>query len=132
MQDTLILRPSMDDTARLQPFVAQAAERAGIDSREAKRLRLAVEEAVANVVNYGQASAITLRTAMEPDRLVLTIDDDGVPFDPTQGSQTDLSVSPDERPPGGMGIILMHQMADSLSYERIDGHNILKIEKWRS
>lgn len=129
MQNTLILKPSMRDTTRLQPFVAQAAEGAGIGGREARRLRLAVEEAVANVINYGQATAITLYAEVEAGRLVLTIDDDGVPFDPTQGSQTDLSVPADQRPPGGMGIILMHQMTDALSYQRIDGHNVLRMEK---
>lgn len=129
MQNPLILKPSMEETLQLQPFVAQAAEAAGIDKREAGRLRLAVEEAVANVINYSQATAITLRTAVEPDRLVLTIDDDGQPFDPTEGSTTDLTVPADQRPPGGMGIVLMQQMADGLSYRRINGHNILRIEK---
>ena len=98
MQDPLILTPTMDDTARLQPFVVQAAEDAGIDSREAKRLLLAVEEAVANVISYGQATAITLRAAEAADRLVLTIDDDGLPFDPTRGSATDLTVPPRPAP----------------------------------
>lgn len=129
MQNPLILKPSMEETLQLQPFVAQAAEAAGIDKREAGRLRLAVEEAVANVINYSQATAITLRTAVEPDRLVLTIDDDGQPFDPTEGSATDLTVPADQRPPGGMGIVLMQQMADGLSYRRVNGHNILRIEK---
>lgn len=129
MQNPLILKPSMEETLQLQPFVAQAAEAAGIDNREAGRLRLAVEEAVANVINYSQATAITLRTAVEPGRLVLTIDDDGQPFDPTEGSTTDLTVPADQRPPGGMGIVLMQQMADGLSYRRVNGHNILRIEK---
>ena len=129
MEEPLILKPSMADTSRLQPFVDEAAEAAGISTRECKRLRLAVEEAVANVINYGHATAITISMAVEEDRLVLTIDDDGQPFDPTQGSQTDLTVPPDERPPGGMGIILMHSMTDALSYQRREGHNILRIEK---
>ncbi len=129
MQNILILKSSMDETAHLQPFVAQAAEAAGVDVREAKRLRLAVDEAVANIINYGQATAITLHASVDDDGLVLIIDDDGLPFDPTQGSQTDLGVPPDKRPPGGMGIILMHQMTDSLSYQRVDGHNILRMVK---
>lgn len=129
MQNILTLKPSMDEMAHLQPFVAQAAEAAGFDAKEAKRLRLAVDEAVANVINYGQASAITLRVELEADGLMLTIDDDGLPFDPTQGPQTDLSVPPDERPPGGMGIILMRQMTDSLSYRRVGEHNILRMGK---
>lgn len=132
MQYSLILKPAILDTARLQPFIAQAAEAAGIGDTEANRLRLAVEEAVANVINYGQASAITLLVALEADRLVLTIEDDGLPFDPTQGSSTDLSVPADQRPPGGLGIILMQRMSDSLSYLRIDGRNVLRIEKKRN
>lgn len=65
MQNLLELKPTMDDIERLQPFVAQTAEKAGIVGREAKRLRLAVEEAVANVINYGQATVITLRAATD-------------------------------------------------------------------
>ena len=72
---------------------------------------------------------VTLHVAEEDNRLVLTIDDDGQPFDPTADSPTDFSVSPDERPPGGLGIMLLHQMTDGLSYQRTDGHNILTIIK---
>lgn len=129
MQNQLILKPVMTDTALLPSFVDEAAGAAGISERETKRLLLAVEETVANVINYGQATVITLRAAEATDRLVLTIDDNGQPFDPTQGSQTDLSVPADQRPPGGMGIILMHTMSDALGYQRVNGHNILKIEK---
>ena len=132
MQNPLILKPAMEDSGRLQPFVAEAAEAAGISEKEALRLRLAVEEAVANVINYGEATNITLSMSVDEERLVLTLVDDGVPFDPTQGSQTDLSVPPDERPPGGMGIILMHQMTDGLSYQRAGGHNVLTIKKLRN
>jgi anti-sigma regulatory factor (Ser/Thr protein kinase) len=64
--------------------------------------------------------------------LLLTIDDDGIPFDPTQTSVTDLSVPADQRPPGGMGIILLHQMTDGLAYQRVNGHNILTIKKKRT
>jgi anti-sigma regulatory factor (Ser/Thr protein kinase) len=60
--------------------------------------------------------------------LLLTIDDDGKPFDPTAASPTDFSVPADQRPSGGLGIMFLHQMADGLEYQRIDGHNILRIE----
>ncbi len=76
MQNPLILKPSMTDTLLLPPFVDEAAEAAGISDLERKRLLLAVEEAVANVINYGQATEITLRAAEKADRLVLIIDDD--------------------------------------------------------
>ncbi len=128
-QEELSISSSMDDIGKLKPFIAQVTAQAGIGDREAKRLRLAVEEAVANIINHGQATAITLQAAIDEQGITLTIDDDGQPFDPTAESPTDLSVPADERPPGGLGIMLIHQMADALDYQRIDGHNVLKIIK---
>ena len=125
----LSMRSSMEDIASLTPFISEATEQAGMEEKEAKRIRLAVEEAVANVINHGEATNINLNTSVENDMLVFTINDDGLPFDPTQASATDLSVPPDQRPPGGMGIILLHQMTDGLAYQRIDGHNILTMKK---
>ena len=90
---------------------------------------LAVEEVVANVINYSGATGITVRAKVENGQLALTIEDDGKPFDPTQGSTTDLSLLPDQRPPGGLGLIFLHQMVDELAYQYTDGHNILTIIK---
>lgn len=125
----LTLRATMDEIGYLQPYVEQMAQEVGIGSKEMKRLRLVIEEAVANVINYAQASAITLCSVLADGQLLVTIDDDGIPFDPTKGSSTDLSVPPDQRPPGGMGIILMQKMTDGLTYRRTDGHNILTLIK---
>ena len=129
VEGELSMSSSMDDIDRLEPFIAHVAEQAGISEREAKRLRLAVEEAVANIINHGQATTIKLQAMTDDSRLVLTIDDDGQPFDPTADSATDFSVPADERPPGGLGIMFLHQMTDGLEYQRLDGHNILKIVK---
>ena len=120
---------SMDDIGALEPFISQAAQQAGLEDRETKRLRLAVEETVANVINHGQATAITLQASVEDNQLVLTIDDDGQPFDPTAESTTDFSVPADQRPPGGLGIMYLHKMTDGLDYQRVDGHNRLRILK---
>ena len=125
------MRASMDDIACIEPFIAHVAKEAGMEGREAKRLRLAVEEAVANIINHGQATTIKLQATTDDNRLVLTIDDDGQPFDPTADSATDFSVPADQRPPGGLGIMFLHEMTDGLEYQRIDEHNVLKIIKKR-
>jgi len=125
----LSITASMDDIGQLKPFIDNVAQQADIDTKEAKRLRLAVEEAVANVINYGQATTIRLQATTNDNQLVLTIDDDGQPFDPTADSATDFSVPADERPSGGLGIMFLHEMTDGLEYQRIDGHNILRIRK---
>lgn len=128
-QVALTMRATMDDIHQLKPYIEGVTNQAGIDVKETKRLRLAVEEAVANIVNYSSATQITLQSRVGEGQLLLTIDDDGQPFDPTIGHTTDLSIPPDERPPGGLGIMLLHKMTDSLSYQRTQGHNILTIVK---
>ncbi len=89
-----------------------------------------MEEAVVNVINHGQATTITLHTSVEGNQLVVTLDDDGLPFDPTADSPTDFSVPADQRPPGGLGIMYLHEMSDGLAYHRTDGHNVLEIIKF--
>ena len=125
----LSMTASMDEMSRIEPFVARVARQAGIEGREVKRLRLAVEEAVANIINHGQATTIELQATADDQQLVLTIDDDGQPFDPTAESPTDFTMSADERPPGGLGIMFLHQMTDGLEYQRLNGHNVLRIIK---
>ena len=125
----LSMSASMDDIGALEPFISHAAQKAGLEYRETKQLRLAVEEAVANIINHGQSTAITLQASVKDNHLLLTIDDDGQPFDPTVDSTTDFSVPADQRPPGGLGIMYLHKMTDGLDYQRVDGHNILKIIK---
>ena len=148
----LSMSASMDDIGALEPFIAHVSQQTGLEDRESKRLRLAVEEAVANVINHGQATTITLQASVEDSsaflppfgskrpeverplgssesQLVLTIDDDGLPFDPTADSPTDFSVPADQRPPGGLGIKFLHEMTDGLTYQRVEDHNILTIIK---
>lgn len=126
---TLNLKPLSGEIDRLKPYIVDVATKAGIDTKETKRLRAAVEEAVTNVVNYGQATFITLQAEKTDGRLKITIEDDGQPFDPTQDSPTDLSIPTDQRPPGGMGILMIQRMTDGQSYQRTDGHNILTLYK---
>ena len=125
----LCMRAVMDEIDRLKPFVLGVASQAGVDPKETKRIRGAVEEAVANVIHYGQATTITIQARKDDGQLIITIDDDGLPFDPTQGSATDLSIPANQRPPGGMGILMLQRMTDGLSYQRTDGHNILTLIK---
>lgn len=125
----LSLSVSMDEIDRLKPFITDAATQAGIVGKEVKRLRAAVEEAVANVINYSGATVVTLQAEQANGQFIVTIDDDGSPFDPTQHTATDLSIPADQRPPGGMGIIMIKRMTDRQSYQRSEGHNILKLFK---
>ena len=98
------------------------------------KIRLSVEEAVENVVRYAYEGGIgwlEAGTSLDKDSLVLTIElrDAGVPFNPLEHEDPDITLSAAEREVGGLGIFLCKQMMDSLSYRYEDGNNILTMTK---
>ena len=125
------MRADMDDIEQIDQFIAEASQQAQFSTKETKQMRLAIEEAVANVVNYSQATYVNLDASVNDRQMKVTITDDGIPFDATADSTTDLSLSPDQRPPGGLGIMLLHRMTDMLEYKRTDNCNVLTIVKKR-
>ena len=92
-------------------------------------LRLAVEEAVTNVIHHAHASCIHLESEVRDGMLHVTLTDDGRPFDPTLAPDVDTSVPADKRVEGGLGILFMRHMSEALSYHREAGNNVLTIKK---
>ena len=127
--DTMKLDVSIDEMPRVSDFVISQAKRSGMDNKGISELRLVVEEAVANVVNYSGASDIMLGATKQKGRLSMTLSDNGIPFDPTKVPSPDLTVPGEERPIGGLGIHFMREMSDGLTYRREADKNILTIYK---
>ena len=59
----------------------------------------------------------------------MTVSDAGIPYDPLQQEDPDVSLEADERQIGGLGIYLVKQLMDEVSYEYRGGMNILRIRK---
>ena len=123
---------------RLAEFIDQVCEAAGIDMATTMQLNLAVEEAVVNSMNYayapGTEGKVEVSAHVGGDILSIVIADHGIPFDPTTLAEVDTTLPAEERPIGGLGIHLVRQLMDSVSYQRSgDGRNILTItKKWKA
>ncbi len=96
-------------------------------------LNLLIEEAFTNIVYYAYQDAenheIELVFEKHQDRLIIRLIDDGKPYDPLQSVYPELDLPVEERKIGGLGIYLMREMTDKLTYQRKDGYNILSMEK---
>ncbi|MBR0176696.1 MAG: ATP-binding protein [Bacteroidales bacterium] len=98
------------------------------------KIELSVEEAVENVVRYAYEGGIgwlEAGTSLDHDSLMLTIElrDAGVPFNPLEKDDPDVTLSANEREIGGLGIYLCKQMMDSINYRYEDGNNVLTMKK---
>ncbi len=134
MKYRLVINNRVEEMAQLEPFIEEVSEHFGIAPETVFQLNLALDEALANSVNYaytnGEEGEIILEASKENQDIVFRLIDEGTPFDPTQeGNAPDVCSAAEDRPVGGLGIFLIKQMMDEISYERKDGQNILKMIK---
>ena len=61
--------------------------------------------------------------------MIITFIDNGVPFDSLKADDPDITLSAQERQIGGLGIYMVKQSMDEISYEYRNGQNILTIKK---
>ena len=131
--ETLTLKNDVHEVKRLSSFMKSVTGKMGIESSLARQLRLAVEEAVVNVIDYaypaGTEGEVTVKMMSDEHVLLFQITDSGVPFDPTAMEKTDTTLSAEDRQIGGLGILLVRELMDSINYERREGKNILTLTK---
>ena len=98
------------------------------------QLDIAIEEIFVNIAHYaypgktGEA-VIEVVTRESPLSVKITFEDEGVPYDPLGHEDPDITLPADDRPIGGLGILMVKKTMDDVSYEYKDGKNRLTIEK---
>jgi len=114
-------------------FVAEAAQEAGLSDNESYHCQMAADEACTNVIEHAYGGDdrgdIELTCAVSPGRFVITIVDEGIPFDPEGIPEPDIPESLDKVKPGGIGLHLMRKLMDEVRFEFLPGKNVLTMVK---
>ena len=133
LTETLTIKNDIRAIKQFSDFMKSATAKLDIDASLAKKLQLAVEEAVVNVIDYaypmGTEGDITINMLSDGHSLHFQIIDEGVAFDPTSRQKADTTLSAEDRQIGGLGILLLRELMDSINYERTDGKNVLTLIK---
>ena len=133
LSESIMLSNSVGEVKDLNKFVKDVLNRLNIETNLVRKLQLAVEEAVVNVISYaypeGTTGNIQVSATADSETLRFIITDSGSPFDPTVAAKADTNLSIEERPIGGLGILLLRELMDTINYERVDGNNILTLSK---
>ena len=129
---TLIAKPENSNAVKAFVF-AQIADYE-CSPRTAMAIELSLDEIFVNIASYAyadEAGEVTVQVEVEgdPATLSVTFIDHGVPYNPLEKEDPDLSLSVEERQIGGLGIFLVKKKMDVVEYEFRDGQNILTIKK---
>jgi serine/threonine-protein kinase RsbW len=129
----LSVNASLDNLGEIRSYIDRAATRLGVSEKALGDLRLVVDEAVTNVIQYGYADSdgvVEIHMHAEGDAVVLSIRDRARRFDPDQVKAPQLHTALKDRPFGGMGIFLIREMTDEANFlPRPGGGNELRLVK---
>jgi len=128
LEERVVLKRELSELDRLAAWVNDVEQRLALAPTVAFALGLCLEEAVANIIMYGDGRdhgdiAITLKHVS--GSLLARIEDDGWQFDPTGTAARVPPRSLDDAKVGELGIHLMRSFATEMRYERKRGCNSL-------
>ena len=133
LREELTIVNKASEITKLNAFVMSAATSLNMEKVLTNKIKLAVEEAVTNVIDYaypnGTEGYIDITIEADESRIRFILSDSGAEFDPTSVSKADTTLSIDDRPIGGLGVFLVRNLMDSINYERSEGKNVLRLEK---
>ena len=135
---TLVFRQTMSNQLEAIPVLQIAFEEYVAQWEGAKplipTLNMALDDLLNNVVQYAFPNDptehhIEVEGDVQDGYVILTIADDGIPFNPLSAAPPDLSLLLHEREIGGLGIHLVRSMFDEVTYHRNVGRNVLTVKK---
>lgn len=132
---TLTISNKLEDLKLLPDFIEDYCNRLPIPLTLILSLNLAIEEAMVNCVQYAYAENTTGEISLSVNwddvhhELTFVLSDAGAPFDPTATPEPDTALSAEERPIGGLGILLVRKIMDRVSYSRDGEQNVLTMCK---
>jgi serine/threonine-protein kinase RsbW len=109
------------------------AQDVGVGTKQKGELELALEETLVNIISYAfsddaESHDIELTAdVIDGQMFVITISDDGNAFDPLTAPEPDLNVDIEHRAIGGLGVMLVKQLMDEVTYNRVNNNNVLTL-----
>ena len=125
---SITVEAKIENVDKVTEFVNEVLEEKECPLKVQMQLDVAIDEIFGNIAYYayGKGSGnATIQIEMEdnPPKITLTFIDQGIPYNPLESKDIE------DREIGGLGIFLVKKTMDELSYEYVDGQNILTMKK---
>ena len=133
MKKELKLKNHVGELERVNRFIEEIGNELGLSMELRMNMNLVMEEMVSNVIFYAYPKdvegEIELEAEYDGNELCFVLSDSGKEFDPTQKEDANPDINPTEREIGGMGIYIVKNIMNEVSYQRLEGKNLLTMKK---
>ena len=129
----LTLEAKVKNLDQVLGFVDSLLEQGGCPKKTQMQIDVALEEMFVNVASYTYApeiGSVTIRATLEqPGAISITLIDRGIPYNPLEKPDPDVTLPAEKRRIGGLGIYMVKKSMDEMLYRYEDGQNILTLKK---
>lgn len=134
----LEIKACIDNIPEIKKFTDEIAKAVQMPHKEKMDINLALEEAISNIIFYGYKNekdakehTIIVEAKISTEKIIFNIKDSGIAFNPLENKDPDITLSTEEREMGGLGIYIIKQLMNQVTYQRIENHNLLTLKKTR-
>ncbi len=128
----LIIEASVRSIGLVTQFINGELEAQNCSPRAMVKIDVAIDEIFGNIARYAYADghgSVTVCFEVKDGCAEIGFIDNGVPFNPLETPEPDITLDAANRDIGGLGIFLVKKTMDSVEYERKDNQNILRLTK---
>jgi serine/threonine-protein kinase RsbW len=124
---------STQQLSSVREFVTSHARNYGFDTNDVEEIRLAVDEAITNVIKhayqYDESKTVYVTLGKNKKEFWVAIQDSGEAFDLERYQEPDVSERVKQGKKGGVGVFLIRKLMDKVEYSRKNSHNEIRMTK---
>lgn len=131
-ENTVTVDATTENLSQVTDFVDAVLEQNDCPPKTQMQIDLAVEEIYVNIANYAygdKTGTAEISADCRDGVLTVVFKDGGIPYNPIEKEDPDITLSSEEREVGGLGIFLTKKTMDSVSYAYENGKNVLTMKK---
>lgn len=130
----ITMEAAVQNIPKIISFIDNALDEWGATVKTKYRIDVAADEILVNISHYAyqpKVGEVTVRLDLDEATRMLSIvfTDSGMPFDPLQKPDPDVTLPKEQRQIGGLGIFIVKKIMDAVDYRREGGRNILTLNK---
>jgi len=124
----------LPENSKVKQHFNTFSEHYGIPEQVRLKMNVVLDELLTNIISYAHPDDnlhdIEIKVELSENRLKLSMVDDGIPFNPFSVEAPNTELTLEEREIGGLGIHLVRNMVDKVSYRRRIDKNVITLVEY--
>lgn len=119
--------PDKGSVKAVDIFARRLTQKLEVLPKISARINIIFDEIYTNILNYSGATNVEISYKIEEGKLCLSFADNGIPYNPLEAPEPDITLSAKEREIGGLGIFMVKKISEKMEYVHEGNRNILRV-----